>query len=115
IDKKYRTIATREGRGLSGHSMGGYGTLRIGMKYPEVFGAIYAMSSAVSVSAPNAETSKAQLARMTPDLATKPKDSANGTQAQASAWAPNPGKPPFFFDLPFDADGNAVPLVASKW
>jgi enterochelin esterase-like enzyme len=34
VDKKYRTVARREGRGLAGHSMGGYGTLRIGMKYP---------------------------------------------------------------------------------
>jgi S-formylglutathione hydrolase len=28
IDSHYRTIATREGRGLGGHSMGGYGTVR---------------------------------------------------------------------------------------
>ena len=32
IDKNYRTLTTRESRGLSGHSMGGYGALRIGMK-----------------------------------------------------------------------------------
>ena len=31
MDKNYRTIATREGRGLAGHSMGGYGTMRIGI------------------------------------------------------------------------------------
>ena len=30
IDKRYRTIASRNGRGLAGHSMGGYGTMRIG-------------------------------------------------------------------------------------
>lgn len=45
IDGHYRTIATREARGLAGHSMGGYGTVRIGMKHPEVFSAFYAMSS----------------------------------------------------------------------
>jgi len=45
MDKNYRTIATREGRGLAGHSMGGYGTMRIGMKRPDVFSAIYALSS----------------------------------------------------------------------
>src|SRR5579885_628462 len=33
IDSHYRTITTREGRGLAGHSMGGYGTVRIGMKH----------------------------------------------------------------------------------
>jgi enterochelin esterase-like enzyme len=45
IDSHYRTIADRSSRGLAGHSMGGYGTIRIGMKHPEAFGALYAMSS----------------------------------------------------------------------
>jgi S-formylglutathione hydrolase len=45
IDKNYRTIARREARGLAGHSMGGYGTFKIGMKRPDVFAALYASSS----------------------------------------------------------------------
>ncbi|MGH9616305.1 MAG: alpha/beta hydrolase [Acidobacteriaceae bacterium] len=32
IDAHYRTIPDRESRGLVGHSMGGYGALRIGMR-----------------------------------------------------------------------------------
>jgi len=115
IDGHYRTLAKRASRGLSGHSMGGYGTLRIGMKYPQVFGALYAMSSAVLLQPPSAETVKTQLARMTPDLKSESRSSTNGLQSQASAWAPNPQNPPFYFDLPFDADGKPVPLVAEKW
>jgi S-formylglutathione hydrolase FrmB len=115
VDSRYRTLARRESRGLSGHSMGGYGTMRIGMKYPQVFGALYAMSSALMMQAPTAESTKTQLARMTPDLKSESRSSTNGMQAQASAWAPNPQNPPFFFDLPFDADGKPVPLVAEKW
>src|SRR6202008_2284754 len=34
IDAHYRTIPNRTSRGLVGHSMGGYGASRIGMKYP---------------------------------------------------------------------------------
>lgn len=45
VDRHYRTLAQRESRGLSGHSMGGYGTVRNGMKRPDVFGALYALSS----------------------------------------------------------------------
>ena len=45
IDSHYRTIATRESRGLGGHSMGGYGTVRIGMKRPDVFSSLYIMSA----------------------------------------------------------------------
>ncbi|GAB3953463.1 alpha/beta hydrolase family protein [Spirosoma harenae] len=44
IDKRYRTIANRNSRGLSGHSMGGNGALKVGMLYPDVFGAVYALS-----------------------------------------------------------------------
>ena len=47
IDRRYRTIANRNSRGLSGHSLGGNGALKIGMLYPDVFGAVYALSPAV--------------------------------------------------------------------
>src|SRR5262245_23000992 len=45
VDSHYRTIANRASRGLAGHSMGGYGTLRIGMKHPDTFSSIYALSA----------------------------------------------------------------------
>src|ERR1700723_3702966 len=44
IDAHYRTIPNRESRGLVGHSMGGYGASRIGMKHSDVFGSLYIMS-----------------------------------------------------------------------
>ncbi len=44
IDSHYRTIADVESRGLAGHSMGGYGTIRIGIKRPDVFSSIYALN-----------------------------------------------------------------------
>src|SRR5678809_1349357 len=45
VDSHYRTIANRMSRGLGGHSMGGYGTIRIGMKRPDVFSSLYIMSA----------------------------------------------------------------------
>src|ERR1035437_2379551 len=44
IDAHYRTIPKRTSRGLVGHSMGGYGASRIGMKHSDVFGSLYIMS-----------------------------------------------------------------------
>src|SRR4051812_28721799 len=44
IDAHYRTLANRTSRGLVGHSMGGYGASRIGMKHSDVFGSLYIMS-----------------------------------------------------------------------
>ena len=45
VDSHYRTIASRISRGLAGHSMGGYGAIRIGMKRPDVFSSLYIMSA----------------------------------------------------------------------
>src|SRR5579863_9718322 len=47
IDKKYRTIATRDLRAVSGTSMGGFGALHYGMRHPDVFGAASAQSAAL--------------------------------------------------------------------
>jgi putative tributyrin esterase len=37
IDAKFRTLANRENRVIAGLSMGGYGALKFGLKYPEKF------------------------------------------------------------------------------
>jgi len=37
IDSKYRTIAHRNGRGIEGFSQGGRGTMRLSLRYPELF------------------------------------------------------------------------------
>jgi enterochelin esterase-like enzyme len=40
VDATFRTIAKREARIIEGFSMGGYGSARLGLKFPEVFGAV---------------------------------------------------------------------------
>lgn len=47
VEEKYRIRAEKQFRGISGLSMGGAGTLRFAMRYPELFGAAAAYSSAV--------------------------------------------------------------------
>ena len=44
IDAHYRTIATRRGRSIQGMSMGGFGCMRLGLKYPDVFSSIVAFA-----------------------------------------------------------------------
>ena len=44
IDKNYRTIATKEGRAITGYSMGGHGALLLCLKHQETFGAAGSMS-----------------------------------------------------------------------
>lgn len=47
VDENYRTIADSASRGIAGHSMGGFGSLNIGMHHPEIFGVIYCLSPAI--------------------------------------------------------------------
>jgi gluconolactonase len=42
IDSTYRTRANREGRAIQGMSMGGEGSLRFALKYPELFSSVVA-------------------------------------------------------------------------
>lgn len=57
IDKKFRTLANRENRAIAGLSMGGYGSVKFGLKYPEMFSIVGSFSGALgaaSLSAKNA-------------------------------------------------------------
>ncbi|WP_195988772.1 alpha/beta hydrolase-fold protein [Clostridium sp. D53t1_180928_C8] len=53
IDKKYRTLKTRENTFIVGSSMGGFISLYAGYKYPEVFSIIGAFSTAAWFSKEN--------------------------------------------------------------
>jgi len=120
MDSHYRTIPNRLARGLGGHSMGGYGALRIGMKRPDVFGALYLMSSCCL----NASLTY-DPGRMAPAEAIKTREAAEEagrgrgfgpsvTLAEGAAWSPNPNNPPLYLDLPVK-DGKPQPDVIAKW
>lgn len=49
VDKKFRTIADREHRVIAGLSMGGYGAVKFGLKYPEKFALVGSFSGALGV------------------------------------------------------------------
>src|SRR5579875_1352805 len=112
VDAHYRTIPDRRSRGLVGHSMGGYGATRIGMKHADVFGSLYIMSPCcLSARAPgSAEMAKTIEAVTTPEQAAQLPFFARAQLATAAAWSPDPKNPPFFLDLP-TKDGVARPEI----
>jgi enterochelin esterase-like enzyme len=122
MDAHYRTIADRNSRGLVGHSMGGYGATRIGMKHADVFGSLYIMSPCcLSPRAANVPGNAGNPANSTYDEIAKAKTPAEteklpfGLRAQlavASAWSPNPKNPPLYVDLPI---GEKQAMVVAKW
>ena len=118
IDAHYRTIPNRLSRGLVGHSMGGYGATRIGMKHADVFGSLYIMSpcclSPRQAGPANAEMEKTLEAVKTPEDSAKLPFGPRAQLAAAAAWSPNPKNPPLYLDLPRKA-GEPQPDVLAKW
>jgi S-formylglutathione hydrolase FrmB len=118
IDAHYRTIPNRLSRGLVGHSMGGYGATRIGMKHSDVFGSLYIMSPCCLSPRPtgqtNPEMEKALEAVKTPEDSAKLPFFPRAQRATAAAWSPNPKNPPLYLDLP-TKDGQPQPDVLAKW
>jgi S-formylglutathione hydrolase len=139
MDSRYRTIPERTSRGIAGHSMGGYGALRIGMKRPDVFAGLYNLSACCLLNNPvpqprgnqgeanrgagnrgdgsQAEGNRGDGARgdgARGDGARGRGNRGNTTSALASAWSPNPNNPPDYFDLPVK-DGQPQPLIVAKW
>jgi S-formylglutathione hydrolase FrmB len=47
VQRRYRAIDARDGRAIAGLSMGGYGALKFGVKYPEMFAFAGSMSGAL--------------------------------------------------------------------
>lgn len=116
IDRHYRTLAQKESRGLAGHSMGGYGTLRIGQKYPEVFSSLYLLSPCCldqngdpSRSRPDLDTVKT-----VEDFQKVRSFMTKASFASAAAWSPDPTNAPLYVQLP-NRDESWNKMVLNKW
>jgi enterochelin esterase-like enzyme len=127
VDRKYRTIAKADSRGLAGYSMGGGGALYLAMKYPGVFGSVYGLSSgwmAFEHSPPvTNEVWKRvlELQRAHPiGYEFKVPEEIDEARAIgfATAYSPNAARRPFMADLPVqlvDGELKLVPAVWRRW
>ena len=126
IDRELRTIPAAPSRGIAGHSMGGFGAIRLGMRHPEVFGSLYAMSPCCldlvdDISYGNQAWRTAIGFKTSVDLgkALQANDFYPvAIYALATSLSPNPDKPPFFADLPIKhVRGELMPDDATyeKW
>jgi len=112
VDANYRTIPGSESRGLAGHSMGGYGTIRIAMKNPGTFSSIYMMSACcLDPMVLDAETAARIEAMSEADIA----NAEFGELAPVSTlvtWSPDPTDEGFLkADTGLREDGTLDPLV----
>ena len=128
IDAHYRTIPERTSRGLVGHSMGGYGASRIGMKHSDVFGALYIMSpccmSPMGGGGPGPADRMKEMAIANEKKIAEAKSPSEAAAAlpgfgvaqlaTAAAWSPDPKNPPLYLDLP-TKNGVPQPDIPAKW
>jgi pimeloyl-ACP methyl ester carboxylesterase len=121
MDENYRTIPKKESRGITGHSMGGYGALKMAMHHPDMFSTVYAISpGALTIIAeygPNSTTFR-ELSTIKSIEALKRSYFGSVMMAFGRAWSPNPDKPPFYCDFPFVYKGDELTVnqdVLQKW
>ncbi|MCI1186983.1 alpha/beta hydrolase-fold protein [Hymenobacter sp. DH14] len=121
IDQKFRTFARPASRGLAGHSMGGNGTLRLAMLYPNTYAAAYALSPAFA--APHVEwmagrAGQAAASRATSRAALGQNFDAIRIVATARALSPTPGKGAFGAALPYSTGPDSLAhrdAVLAQW
>ncbi|HXG69248.1 MAG TPA: alpha/beta hydrolase-fold protein [Gemmatimonadaceae bacterium] len=123
VDRHYRTIPAASSRGISGHSMGGYGALHVGMRNPAIFSAIYALSacclSTEMIGTPNRAAAWRKALSVTDTSQIRAAGFiANILMALSAVYAPNPARPPLFADYPVRIEADTlvtVPAVVSLW
>ena len=118
IDNTYRTIDHRLYRGISGHSMGGYGATKLGIKYYDLFGSVSSHSGVLVFD---------NFTDLIPDLMYETSWNPLGfflpTNGPVSflmfgasgAFSPNLSLPPWNVDLPVDYNGDVIQSVWDLW
>ena len=112
VDANFRTIPSRDSRGIVGDFMGGYGAMRLGMRHPDVFGSVYALhpvGTGSGVQTMNSRPNWDTLANATSLEDAKKDGFTQLFTAIFQANLPNPDKPPLYFDMPeHKEDGQMV-------
>lgn len=123
VDDLLRTRPKREFRAIGGFSMGGHAAIRLAIRWPGVFGVVGSLSgSPMSLRYRKAHYREAlsrhqppgSLAELDDKLSFERDWSAAAAYALASAYSPNPRRPPLFVDLPFEGRGEGDP-VWERW
>jgi enterochelin esterase-like enzyme len=125
VDEHFRTLPQAGSRGITGHSMGGFGALNIAMHRPDVFRAVYSLSPGLFDENGLSESQmfnhepairsfidyEARLASLSLEEAAKKMLPGPDpfTLGYGLAFAPNPDRHPPYFDYPFkEVEGDIV-------
>jgi len=119
IDANYRTLPSRDSRGIAGHCMGGYAAIYLSMRHPDVFGAV-ASHSGTLLTAGLLPDMQPVIAAENPEglTLTGPDPAKPWTSTLyvfSAAFSPNLDNPPFYVDIPFDENVQLREDIAQVW
>jgi S-formylglutathione hydrolase FrmB len=130
VDERYRTRPSSDHRGVMGKSSGGYGSIVLGMRHPDIFGAVACHSGDMGFElcykrdfgpAVRRIRKAGGVASWMRDFAAQPRKRSEDfpaldVVAMAAAYSPNPENPPAYCDLPFDLEtGELREDVWARW
>ena len=117
IDSNYRTIAHRDSRGITGHSMGGYGCMHLALIYPNVFSAVVAQGGLYKNDSDYIRNLEMATAADTKDWGEFNQLfwMTQAAYALTAALAPNPNNPPFYLDKAFKMVDGKAQVVPEVW
>ena len=118
IDSAYKTVPVKDKRAIMGHSMGGYGAMKLALKHPDLFCGVAAHSGWLNLKmlsqmspAILSENGGAPVSEYRPDAGFW----THGAFAAARALSPNLANPPYFVDFPLDSMGNWIDSVWNRY
>lgn len=121
VDKHFKTIRSKDSRGIAGVSMGGNGALKMGMLFPDVFSSVYASTPATLNWSDGINTSLDAfrvISTAKTDSAIADNVSAMIMVDLARTYSPNLSKPPFYADMPAWYTGDSLVIdttAVNKW
>lgn len=115
MDSHYRTLAYEGGRGISGHSMGGYGSFKIGMKHPGIFSSVYPMSGVLDLGHQLTNNRSSVLKASQCESFTAAEYPEKIMISEAAAFAPDSTSLPLYGRFPLDDSGELIDSVWARW
>lgn len=102
VDAQFRTRPRAASRAVIGDMIGGYGAIKLGMLYPDLFGTVYAMHPVGTATGETLILARPDWRQMNEAKTWQDLESniySKVFMLMAQSYLPNPNKPPFYADL----------------
>jgi len=118
IDSVYKVKSSKGSRGLSGYGSGGYGSLRIGMKHPSVFGTTGSLNAAradFNVLFSDYWKPYMTSAAIHNDFEKTDTWQEKACFAMAASFAPDSTEIPSLCRIPYSEEGEKIDSIWQQW